>query len=71
MNIHEILAHNLKKYRKERNLSQEDLAFLCNLHRTYISSIELCKKSPSLKTIEIISKVLDISISDLFTEAFL
>lgn len=71
MNIHEILAHNLKKYRKKKNLSQEDLAFLCNLHRTYISSIELCKKSPSLKTIEIISKVLDISISDLFTEAFL
>ena len=71
MNIHEILSHNLKKYRKEKNLSLEDLAFLCNLHRTYISSIELCKKSPSLKTIEIISKVLDISISDLFTEAFL
>lgn len=68
MNINEILAYNLKKYRKEKGLSQEDLAILCNFHRTYISSIEVCKKSPSLKTVEIISKILDVKISDLFKE---
>lgn len=68
MNINEIFAYNLKKYRKSKNLSQEELGYMCNLHRTYISSLEVCKKSPSFKTIEIIAKILDIKISDLFKE---
>lgn len=70
MNINEIFAYNLKKYRKLKNLSQEELGYMCNLHRTYISSLEVCKKSPSFKTIEIISKILDIKIQDLFKEDF-
>lgn len=68
MNINEIFAYNLKKYRKLKKLSQEELGYMCNLHRTYISSIEVCKKSPSFKTIDIISKILDIKIQDLFKE---
>ena len=66
MNINERFAYNLKKYRKLRNLSQEKLGFMCNLHRTYISSLEVCKKSPSFKTIEILARVLEIEYKDLF-----
>lgn len=66
MNINEIFAYNLKKYRKLKNLSQEELGYMCNLHRTYISSLEVCKKSPSFKTIEILVKVLNIQYKDLF-----
>ena len=41
MNINEIFAYNLKKYRKSKNLSQEKLGYMCNLHRTYISRLEI------------------------------
>lgn len=70
MSINEIFAHNLKKYRKIKNLSQEELGYMCNLHRTYISSLEVCKKCPSFKTIEILAKVLEIEYKDLFEEDF-
>ncbi len=60
MNINKILANNIKHYRSINNLTQEKLAELCGLHRTYISSIELGKRTPTLKTIEIIANVLNI-----------
>ncbi len=66
MNINEIFAYNLKKYRKLKNLSQEELGYMCNLHRTYISSLEVCKKSPSFKTIETLVNILEIEYKDLF-----
>ena len=39
---------------------------MCELHRTYISSIERGERNPSLENIERISKGLDISMSSLF-----
>ncbi|CAM3096409.1 helix-turn-helix domain-containing protein [Komagataeibacter xylinus] len=43
MNIREILAANLKRYRRERGVSQEELAHLAEIDRTYISSLERCQ----------------------------
>ena len=40
MEIREIFAGNLKKYRKAKGLSQEDLAHQSELDRTYISALE-------------------------------
>ena len=61
-----IFAKNVKKYRLEKGLSQEKLGFLCNLHRTYISDIETCKRSISLKNIERIAVALEIPPFKLF-----
>jgi transcriptional regulator with XRE-family HTH domain len=41
----------LRQLRKEKGLSQEQLAALSELHRTYISLLERGHKSPSLTTI--------------------
>ena len=68
MNIIEIFSKNLKKYRLKKKLSKEKLAELCSFNRTYISSLERGIRTPSLKSIEIISKILETDIYLFFIE---
>ena len=68
MTINKLFGQNLKKYRLKKKLSQEKLAELCSFNRTYISSLERGIRTPSLKSIEIISKILDIDIYLFFIE---
>lgn len=58
----------VREHRLERNLSQEDLADLCCLHRTYISDVELGKRNLSLTNIDKMAVALNLSLSKLFTE---
>ena len=51
MDICERFGRNVYKYRTERELSQEELAELADLHRTYISAVERGTRSISLKNI--------------------
>ena len=51
-----------------KEISQEEFAEMCGLHRTYISDIELGKRNVSLENIEKIANALNISISQLFAE---
>jgi transcriptional regulator with XRE-family HTH domain len=53
-------AANLKYYRDRAGLSQEALADICDLHRTEISLLERCKRSPRLETIVILSRGLEL-----------
>ena len=48
--------------------SQEELADLCGLHRTYISDIELGKRNVSLENIDKIAQALQVKKSELFVE---
>lgn len=57
----------IRRLRHERNISQEKLALESDLHRTYISQLERGLKSPSLKTIYKVSKVLGISLPELMS----
>lgn len=66
MNVLMRFGETVRKLRQERQISQEEFADLCGLHRTYISDIELGKRNVSLENIEKIAVALDISISDLF-----
>ena len=52
----------------EQKISQEELAERCNLHRTYISDIELGKRNVSLENIERIATALERSLPDFFKE---
>lgn len=58
----------IRRLRKIRNISQEDFADLCGLHRTYLSDIELGKRNVSLENIAKISDAFDMAISDFFIE---
>ena len=44
-----LFGEQLKNFRKERNISQEELAFKAELDRTYISGLECGKRNPTLK----------------------
>jgi len=64
----EKFGHTVREQRLERNLSQEDLADLCSLHRTYISDIELGKRNVSLTNIGKVATALGITLTGLFDE---
>lgn len=55
-----IVAANLRSYRKAQKLSQEDLAEIAGLHRTYVSSVERCERNATLDTIDRLSTALGI-----------
>ena len=54
-------AANLRRHRNRAGLSQEALADRCDLHRTEISLLERCKRSPRLETIVILSRGLQLA----------
>jgi len=54
-------AANLRHHRDRAGLSQEALAELCDLHRTEISLLERCKRSPRLETVVILARGLELS----------
>lgn len=67
MNDIKILFWNtIKKLRKEKWISQEKLALLAWLHRTYISDIERGVINVSLENIQKLSLALDVTVSELF-----
>jgi transcriptional regulator with XRE-family HTH domain len=59
------LAKNVKALRKSIGLSQEALAFECDIDRTYISKVERGIANPSLLILFRIADVLKVEIKDL------
>jgi transcriptional regulator with XRE-family HTH domain len=53
----------LRKLRLAKKLTQEQLGFEAGLRRTFISSLELGEKQPSLATIQKLSTVFDLSMA--------
>lgn len=60
MDIFDVLSANLRFYRKRTGLSQEGLANVCNLHRTYIGGIEQRRINVSVKNLQKIADSLNI-----------
>ena len=66
---HAAFGAAIRALRAERHLSQEALAFACELDRTYISGIERGERNPSLTNILKIADALSVRPSDLFARA--
>lgn len=58
----------VRRLRIQMEMSQEELADLCGLHRTYIGSIERGEKTVTIETANRIAVGLGISIAQLFDE---
>lgn len=60
------ISHKVRLLREEQGLSQEELGFKANLHRTYIGAVERGEQNISLDNIGRLAKVLKIEIHKLF-----
>lgn len=64
--LYVIIGKRIAEERQKRNLSQEYLAEIANLHRNYIGYIERGEKRATVDTLYKIAKALDISLEWLF-----
>ncbi|MFB4260943.1 helix-turn-helix domain-containing protein [Shouchella clausii] len=62
------LGERIRKLREEKQYSQEVLGFKANLHRNYISSLELAQKNPTYTTLIKIASALDITVAELINK---
>ena len=65
----EQFGESVRIYRQQKGLSQEKLAELAGIDRTYVSPIELGKQNPSLEVIYKIAQVLDTPLSIIIKRA--
>jgi transcriptional regulator with XRE-family HTH domain len=63
------LGQAVRRLRTDAGYSQESFADACEVHRTYIGSVERGETNISLDNIERIAKTLKIPVSRLFAEA--
>lgn len=66
MDIRVIVGERIKKLRKIRELTQEELAYYSSLDRTYINSVENGRRNISIVNLEKITKALNVSMKDFF-----
>ena len=64
-----LIGQTIKIYRRNLNLSQEDLAFKANLDRTYISKLERGQMNTTIKSLTKIANALETNIFILIKEA--
>lgn len=60
MDVRQRVGLNVKRFRQEKGLSQEALAFEAKLHRTYISGVERGVRNPTIVVLEGIASALDV-----------
>lgn len=65
MNINEKFGNKVKEIRLSIGLSQEKLANLAEIDRTYLPDIEKGKRNVSLMVAEKIAKALNVSLKEL------
>ncbi|EJW20936.1 restriction-modification system regulatory protein, putative [alpha proteobacterium IMCC14465] len=65
-NIKKKFGARVRTLRTEKGWSQEDFAFECGLHRTYIGAVERGERNVSLENIKKIADTFKIDIAELF-----
>ncbi|MCL2267370.1 MAG: helix-turn-helix domain-containing protein [Treponema sp.] len=66
VSIREILANNLKEYRRKCGISQDKLAELANISSQYLATIETCRKFPTPEVLDRLAEALNIETYELF-----
>lgn len=61
-----IIANNIYLLRKTKGLSQEKLAEISGLHRTYVGAVERAERNITISTLNALAKALETSVPSLF-----
>ena len=68
MGAREALASNLRRLRREQDLSQEELAHRADIDRTYMSALERCVYAASIDVVERLAVVLGVEPAELIRQ---
>ena len=60
MDLRQVVGKNVKFWRHKRAMSQEQLAFDSELHRTYVSAVERGIRNPTIETLGKLAKALSV-----------
>jgi len=66
LSLKDTFSKNVRKYRLELKLSQEEFAEIAGVHRTYIGSVERGERNITINVMEKICKALNRPITDFF-----
>jgi transcriptional regulator with XRE-family HTH domain len=66
MDVRKRVGINLQRLRRDKGLSQEELAHSADVHQTYLSGVEGGKRNPSIGVLERIVEALGVDIEELF-----
>lgn len=67
MDIRLVVGKRVKDLRNKIGISQEELAEIAGLDRTYITSVECGKRNISIVNIEKLAKALNVSLAEFFS----
>ena len=65
MDIRQRLAKNMRRIRREKGWSQEELADRADVHRTYISGVERLVRNPTITVVGRIAEALEVKVGEL------
>lgn len=65
MEIQAVVRRNVKRCREQRGLSQEELAFQSDLHRTYVSGVERGIRNPTVAILARLANALGVTPANL------
>lgn len=68
MDARQLFAKKIRKLRQQKGMSQEHLADISGLHRTYIGSVERAERNVTLLSAERIAKALGVTLSECLRE---
>jgi len=60
MDLRRLIGQNVRTCRTRLGISQEELAFRANLHRTYVSGVERGVRNPTVLIVGRLAKALDV-----------
>ena len=66
--INQIFGDVLRRYRSEKNISQEELAFQAGVDRTFVSRLERGIRQPTITTLIGLGQALGVSAADLMRD---
>lgn len=61
----QVFARNLRRYRRIRDISQEDLALQAGMSRSYVSGIEREERNVSIDNMGVLAEALNVPLKDL------